>query len=324
LHGFLEEMGSVAISARRALEESLAPRVAIEKAFAQTGRDFRRHPRTEWFEDIFVKPLLKLGLGVTGLYARGMENAVRPVVRDLLLEFDLLPPAFDGYRLLHLSDLHLDSLPGLAESIMAVTAGLHVDAVLITGDYRFLTQGPCDQVCPDLRKILSGISSGDGMFGILGNHDSSEMAYALEALGVQMLINDAVPLARGSEEIWLAGLDDSYDYRTHDLPRALSEVPTGSYRVLMAHTPDLYAEASRAGIHLYLCGHTHAGQVRLPLIGSVVQNSDAPRAYTHGHWRHERMQGYTSAGLGCSMLPIRFNCPPEIVRLTLRRRPAVR
>ena len=311
------------VSARRALAESLAPRVAIEEAFAQTGKDFRRRPRTEWFEDIFLRPVLKAGLGITGLYARGMENALRPVVRDLFLDFDSLPAAFDGYRLLHLSDLHLDSLPGLAESVTAVTSGLHVDAVLITGDYRFLTEGACDHIYPDLRKILSGISSRHGMFGILGNHDSSEMAYALEDLGVQMLVNDAVPLGRGSEEIWLAGIDDSYDYRTHDLFRALSQVPSGSYRMLMAHTPDLYAEASHAGIHLYLCGHTHAGQIRLPFIGSVVQNSDAPRAYTHGHWRHEGMHGYTSAGLGCSMLPIRFNCPPEIIRLTLRCRPAL-
>lgn len=247
-----------------------------------------------------------------------MRNAARPLVRDLTLKISALPWAFDGYSIVHLSDLHVDSVPGLAESVSIALAGLQADLVLITGDYRFRTEGPCDEVWPGMRRILSHISPRDGCFGILGNHDSSDMASPLEDLGIQLLINDAVHIVRGSDSIWLAGVDDSYDYRTHDLARALESVPGASCQILMAHTPDLYEQASLAGVDLYLCGHTHAGQVRLPIIGSVIQNSDAPRKYTHGYWRHADMHGYTSAGIGCSMLPIRFNCPPEIVRLTLR------
>ena len=313
-------MNTAKTDLRRPLAESLAPRVAIEERSARTGKGFRRHPHRERFENAFTKPLLKFGLSITGLYSRGVRNATKPVLRELTLHFDRLPPAFDGYRIVHLADLHLDSVPGLAEVIAAATAGLHTDLVLMTGDYRFLTHGPCETVYAGTRKILAGISARDGMYGILGNHDSSEMAYPLEAVGLQLLINDAVPVERQSAQLWLAGIDDSYDYRTHDLPRALAPIPSDACRVLMAHTPDLYAEASHAGVDLYLCGHTHAGQVRLPLIGSVIQNSDAPRSYTHGYWQHDRMHGYTSAGLGCSMLPIRFNCPPEIVTITLRRR----
>jgi predicted MPP superfamily phosphohydrolase len=309
--------------ARRPLTESLAPRAAIDEEFARTGKSFRRHPDRGRFEDSVLNPLLKLGLSLTGLYSVGMRNAARPVVRELTLAIDSLPWAFDGYRLLHLSDLHIDSVPGLAQSIVGALDGLDADLVLLTGDYRYRTEGSAEDVWPGMRRLLSALSPRDGIFGILGNHDSSDMAYPLEDLGIQLLINDAVPIERGNERLWVAGVDDSYDYRTHDLPRALDGIPLSACRILMAHTPDLYSEASQAGTDLYLCGHTHAGQVRLPLIGSVVQNCDAPRKYTHGYWRHGRMQGYTSAGLGCSMLPVRFNCPPEIVRIHLRRRPAL-
>lgn len=309
--------------ARRPLAESLARRAAIDEAFERTGKSFRRHPDRGRFEDAVLNPLLKIGLSLTGLYSIGMRNAIRPVVRELTLGIDTLPWAFDGYRILHLSDLHIDSVPGLGRAIADALGGMDADLVLLTGDYRFRIEGPCDDVWPGMRQILSAISARDGVFGILGNHDTAEMAYTLEELGVQMLINDAVPIQRGSERIWLAGVDDTYDYRTDDLPTALDGVPLSACQILMAHTPELYAEASQAGTDLYLCGHTHAGQVRLPLIGSVIQNADAPRKYTHGYWRHGRMHGYTSAGLGCSMLPVRFNCPPEIVRIHLRRRPAV-
>jgi len=84
----------------------------------------------------------------------------------------------------------------------------------------------------------------------------------------------------------------------------------------------MYNEAAAAGIHLYLCGHTHGGQIRLPWLGAPMQNAACPRRYAHGCWRHGEMQGYTSAGAGCSMLPVRYNCPPEITLIELAR-PAI-
>jgi uncharacterized protein len=70
-------------------------------------------------------------------------------------------------------------------------------------------------------------------------------------------------------------------------------------------------------VHLYLCGHVHAGQIRLPLIGAILTNADCPRSYTQGDWQHHSMRGYTGAGVGCSFLPVRFNCPPEITVIEL-------
>jgi uncharacterized protein len=137
-------------------------------------------------------------------------------------------------------------------------------------------------------------------------------------MGIQMLINDAVPVPGTDGDIWLIGVDDPYDYRCDDLPGAMSSVPPDSFKILLAHAPELYQAAESQGIDLYLAGHTHAGQIRFPIIGSVRHNAKCPKAFSHGHWCHGRMQGYTTAGVGCSTLRVRFNCPPEVVLIELR------
>ena len=124
--------------------------------------------------------------------------------------------------------------------------------------------------------------------------------------------------------MWIAGVDDPHYYGCDDLPGALSDVPKDAFKVLLAHSPEMYREADAAGIHLYLCGHTHAGQIRLPkpfrdAWAAPFQNADCPREYTHGAWSHGALQGYTSAGVGTSLLPVRYNCPPEIIVIELRR-----
>ena len=190
---------------------------------------------------------------------------------------------------------------------------------MLTGDYRFETRGPSHGVYPLMRSILSSVSSEHGVFGILGNHDAAEIALALEEMGVVMLVNQAVPIGNGSSSLWLAGVDDPFDYRCDDLPGALSAVPREAFKILLAHTPDLYEDAAGRAVDLYLCGHTHAGQIRFPLIGALRHNSKSPRTYAYGHWIHKHMQGYTTSGVGCSGLSVRFNCPPEVAMIELRK-----
>jgi uncharacterized protein len=300
------------------LPERLARRAAVEAEAARSGRTFRRHPERSSVENSVVKPLLRLGLRATGLYSRGSKNALAVRVTQRELEFPDLPREFDGFRILHLSDLHIDSLPGLPGAVASALRGLDVDVCVMTGDYRVGVEGPCDAALEGMREVLAALPECP-VIGTLGNHDPCEIAAGLEELGVELLINESTHLWRGGSSLSFAGTDDPYDYRTDDLPASLSGVPKGTFKVLLTHTPDLYAEAAGAGVRLYLCGHTHAGQVRLPLVGSILQNSTAPRSYTHGAWRHAGMQGYTSAGIGCSMLPIRFNCPPEIAIFQLTR-----
>jgi uncharacterized protein len=307
----------------QSLAEALLRRRTIEAESERTGKTFRRHPERIAAERLFLKPALEFGLGITGLYQRGIQNALRPAVRNIKLDFPNLPPAFDGYRLLHLADLHIDAIPGLASTVSALIEDLPVDLCLMTGDYRFGIEGPCEEACAGMNQIVSSVSASDGIYATLGNHDPCEIAYALEQMGVHMLINDAIEVRKQGQALWIAGIDDSYDYRCDDLAAALAPVSKNAFEILLAHAPDRYSEAACAGVDLYLCGHTHAGQIRLPLIGSVISNSSAPREFTSGYWRYRDMQGYTSAGVGCSMLPVRFNCPPEIICIELHAAPAM-
>jgi predicted MPP superfamily phosphohydrolase len=240
-------------------------------------------------------------------------------VRSLVLRFDDLPPALEGFRILHMSDFHVEGTPGLVEALVPILDEIEADVCVLTGDYRFEDDGACDEVFPAMREIASSIRSRLGIFAILGNHDSSEMAFGMESeVGVRMLVNEAVAVGHSSAPLWLIGVDDPFDYGTHDLAAALKDVPECGFRVLLAHAPEIYEEAANAGIQLYLSGHTHAGQIRLPLFGAIRQNANCPRSFAYGHWKHRAMQGYTSAGVGCSSLAVRFGCPPEIVVLELR------
>jgi predicted MPP superfamily phosphohydrolase len=303
----------------RDLESRLSRRRAIEAAIhSHKWKD--AHRDSFIFRDHIARPVLNTFLKATRLYSRGVRNALRPIVRYVRLEFEDLPPSFDGFRILHLADLHIDALDGLAEVVADLVGPLDVDLCVMTGDYRFKAQGRCDGIYPGMRTILSSIRTEQSVLGILGNHDESEIAIELENLGVRMLINETAEISRGDESLYVIGVDDPHCYGCDDLEGALEGVPEDGFKVLLAHTPEIFEKAARSGIHLYLCGHTHAGQIRLPVIGEVFQNADCPRAYAQGEWRHNRMLGQTSAGVGCSVVPVRYNCPPEIPVIELARK----
>jgi len=179
-------------------------------------------------------------------------------------------------------------------------------------------RGSCDDVYPQMEKILASVNARSGIVGVLGNHDAAEKVPHLERLGVTMLMNQSLALRHGSDTIWLVGLDDPHYYGCDDLPGALRGVPEETFKVLLVHTPELLAEAEASGVDLYLCGHTHGGQICLPLVGPLITGVKCPRRYVRGAWRYKRMQGYTSAGVGVSVVPVRFFCPPEIGLIELR------
>jgi predicted MPP superfamily phosphohydrolase len=307
-------------SRESALEAKLARRRAAE--LLVSGGPLSEHPCPLLLRhDQIVRPLLKAALMGMGLYWRGLRNALKPQVRCVKLAFRDLPKAFDGFRILHLADLHIDGMDGLTEVVAEIVSECEVDLCVMTGDYRFETHGSCAAVYPRIQKILSEIRAEFGVLAILGNHDAAEMAFEFEKYGVRMLVNEGMELRRQGQSLWIAGVDDPHEYECDDLPLALEDVPLDEFKVLLAHTPEMYKEASHSGVDLYLSGHTHAGQIALPFIGAPIQNADCPREFVHGHWQYREMQGYTSAGVGCSMLPVRFNCPPEIVIVELTRLP---
>jgi predicted MPP superfamily phosphohydrolase len=140
----------------------------------------------------------------------------------------------------------------------------------------------------------------------------------LERMGIRMLINEGLELRHNQDSLWLIGVDDPHYYGCDDLPGALRGIPPEAFKILLVHTPELIKEAEACGVDLYLCGHTHGGQVCLPLIGPIIANTNCPRQYTRGIWKYKNLQGYTSPGVGTSGVPVRFFCPPEIGLIELR------
>jgi predicted MPP superfamily phosphohydrolase len=146
------------------------------------------------------------------------------------------------------------------------------------------------------------------------------MVPTLEEGGIQMLLNEHAVLEHSGEKIWLAGVDDPHYYETDNLDKALEGVPEDGFTILLAHSPEICRKAAFAGVDLYLCGHTHAGQICLPGGRPLLINSKCPHQCHSGLWSFEEMTGYTSRGAGTSSVDVRFNCPPEITVHTLRRK----
>jgi predicted MPP superfamily phosphohydrolase len=154
----------------------------------------------------------------------------------------------------------------------------------------------------------------------LGNHDtaagSNEIVQALRSVGIEILRNQSIPIERDGARIWLSGVEDVLEGRP-DLDRALYRIPQGEAVILLAHEPDYADEASRYPVDLQLSGHSHGGQIRLPLVGALYL-PDLAHKYPFGFYRRKRLKLYTNCGLGTIGIPARLNCPPEITFLTLR------
>ncbi len=264
--------------------------------------------------------ILRLGLAITGLRGWAANNAMSHRHRHLVFEYDDLPPAFDGLRILHLTDLHINCHPELADHIHDQIKDLEVDVCLLTGDYLYRVGEGEEEAHSYMERVLSGVNALGGTIGILGNHDTTANVTFLESLGVRMLLNESVEVQKGDQSIWVAGVDDPHDYRNDDLPAADHDIPEDAFKILLAHSPEIYEEAAELGYHLYLCGHTHAGQVQIPGIGPLISKSRTPRQFTHGTWKHNDLYGYTSSGIGASGLFARMFCPPEIGLIELHRK----
>ncbi len=237
------------------------------------------------------------------------------VVRYAVIIQDL-PPALDGVTVLHLSDLHDKEFGEKQEELLSLINQHDYDLVAITGD---LVNRKKPRVRPGLDLI--GQLRGKPVFFVPGNHDwwtGFEYRDQLAAAGARVLVNEAERLSINGESLWIVGVDDPF-LRRDDLDGALSEVTDAAPRILLAHAPRIFADASRAGIDLVLAGHTHGGQVRLPVVGALITPGEGffPK-YDYGEYVSGKTTMIITGGLGESHLPVRFNIPPEIVLVTLK------
>ena len=126
-----------------------------------------------------------------------------------------------------------------------------------------------------------------------------------------MLLNECETILRG-DQLYLAGIDDAHYYRVDNIEKAASEIPENGFSILLSHTPEIYRQEAHAGFDLLLSGHTHGGQICLPGSTPITLDSVLPRHMGSGPWKHCDMVGYTSVGVGTSVVPARLNCLPEI------------
>ncbi len=257
-------------------------------------------------------------LKTTRLFEAGTRRALDLRLVELALSHPDLPPEFDGYRLLHLTDLHLDGMPNLDAVIARLVRNERVDLSVWTGDYRWRVHGAHEQVLPAIAKIVAAISSSDGHYATLGNHDPVAMADMLEGLGLRVLANETVSIHRGAASLHITGLDDVHYFYTDMAAAALAQAPAG-FKIALVHSPEAAPLAADAGYALYLCGHTHGGQVCLPSGTPILTNSALHWRHARGLWRRGKMIGYTSNGAGTSGLPVRFFSRGEVTMITLRR-----
>ncbi|MBE2203525.1 MAG: metallophosphoesterase [Chthoniobacterales bacterium] len=264
--------------------------------------------------------IVAFGLNLVGLRKRAWRNYLDVRLTTCEWELPRLSQEFEGFRLLHLSDLHIDLDVALTPVLERLIRSVPHDAAVITGDYRNTTDGDYLPCVREMEKIIGALAP--QRWGILGNHDFIEMVPALEDAGLPILLNEVVPVERSGQKLWIAGVDDPHFYKTHDLARARSRVPEGDCVILLSHTPEPYAEAEALGFDLQLSGHTHGGQICLPGGIPVVLPCGLDRKFVRGVWRHGNLQGYTSPGAGGCGVAARLNCPPEITLHILKTSPA--
>lgn len=265
----------------------------------------------------------------TAIYAQFIEPHHLTLTR-LELRVPRLPEAFDGFRIAQLSDFHYGVYTSaeLVAASVRMANSLKPDLVTVTGDfitapYEAGPPPPTDPVFSEIAQcaqILSALRASEGVVGCLGNHDAMvNPAYVQEvfiAYGMRLLRNSNMTIEREGKRLWVAGLDDALFGIPH-MNMAIQGIPSGETTVLLAHEPDVADEAADLPIAVQLSGHSHGGQIRIPLITSHVLPPKA-RKYPYGFYRIKNLQLYTNRGIGAIEVPYRFNAPPEVTLFTLR------
>ena len=256
--------------ARRAMEGT---------ARKHTPRGVRRRRHWPLFEAVIA------GFGVTlrgiGLYRRGVRNALDIELNEIELRFPHLPAPFDGYRVLHLADLHLDAHPALPKRAAALARRARCDLCVLTGDYRYRVNCPIEGAMAAIARLAPTLDAADGIYAILGNHDTVAMVPALEAVGIRVLTNQTVSVTRDGAVLHLTGIDDVHYFYTADAAEALGRAPDG-FRLALVHSPEMIEPAAEAGIdglwfYRGIPGGI-GGALYVPQVGIINPSEFAPAA----------------------------------------------
>jgi predicted MPP superfamily phosphohydrolase len=229
-------------------------------------------------------------------------------------------------RILQLSDLHIERLSRRERALLDPVQDLSPDMVVLTGDFLNTTYNRDDRALTDLRTFLQHVRAPSGVYGVWGTAEVDVPDFlrpVLQELGITILEDSASEVMIQGQRLWLMGINCTRDLDTDGamLRHLLNTQPPDSYSILLYHTPDLMPQAANLGVDLYLAGHTHGGQWRLPLFGALLTSSRFWKRYEAGHYRTGQTHLYVSRGLGMEGFGApraRFLCPPELVVVTLR------
>jgi uncharacterized protein len=298
----------------RKLEERLGPLHARQRLNIETdheaqifGQGLLSFHIENWYP---VHSVIRNALKLTGLYWRGCRNTGRILVKRNDVTFKELPPLFDGFTILHLSDMHVDMNEAAMQRLIELVVDMRYDLCVLTGDYRGKNIGPFEATLDGVARVRAHLK--EPVYGVLGDHDTIQMVPGLEAMGIRMLLNESEVIMRGDQQIYLAGIDDAHCFKVDNIEKAALQIPHGKFSILLSHTPEIYRQAADADFNLLLSGHTHGGQICLPGSIPIILDAVLPRRMGAGAWQYHNMTGYTSVGAGSSVVPVRLNCPPEI------------
>ncbi|MEZ5307755.1 MAG: metallophosphoesterase [Pyrinomonadaceae bacterium] len=263
-------------------------------------------------------PLRSLASNFSKVAKNAIDEANTLVVEKVSVGVKRLPSNLDGLRILHLSDTHHSPFTDInhIKRAVAITNELKPDFVFLTGDYVSHEK----QYIAPVAEELGRLTAENGVFACLGNHDhwtdADLVTEELEAKGINVLVNSGLRMSVNGQSFWLCGVDD-HMVRQTDLPAALAGSFPDEMKILLAHNPVILRQAARYGVDLMLSGHTHGGQVKLKENG-VAGKSALRRKLSSGLHKKRNTQIYITRGIGTVVLPVRYQCPPEISELVLR------
>ena len=261
------------------------------------------------------QPLRDFAGNVSKIAKSAIDEASSLSLERVEITLDRLPKKLDGFKIIHLSDIHHSPFTSLEhiERTVKIANRLKPDMFALTGDY---VSHEKKYIAP-VAKVLGALKARYGTFACLGNHDHwtdpDLVAKKFRDAGISMLINEGLRFEARGASFWLCGVDDHMVGKT-DLPAAIKGSFPDEAKLLLAHNPLIFRQATRYGIDLTLSGHTHGGQIR-------VRDSEKriiPRRGKAGLHQRKASQIYITRGIGTVVLPIRYQCPPEISLLELR------
>ena len=245
-----------------------------------------------------------------------MDEANSLSLERVTIYLKRLPKKLDGFKIIHLSDTHHSPFTGLEhiERTVKIANRLRPDIFLLTGDY---VSHDREYIAP-VAAVLGKLKSRYGTYACLGNHDhwtdAGLVTHLFRGEGINMLINEGLRIEARGASFWLAGVDDYMVGKT-DVVAALRGSYPDEMKVLLAHNPIIFRESVRVGIDLTLSGHTHGGQIKLRDDEKRILPQRKLKAGLH---TRKRSQIYITRGIGTVVVPMRYQCPPEISFLELK------